>query len=248
MRPPALYSRDTGDGLLSYSELAQLADRRKLRPSTCQALYEMADTDHDGCVSLTEFSALGQVMKEIESLKKELGVAADAGEAVPVPKELEFFLKALKFGTRSSEHTEKRKKVWREWDPNGNGYLSLAEVDRGLRHRLETKAGRNRELGTKVWRHMRPSFIRAFNDANDAAPPRDGPLDADDYVTRSEFRVLIVYLRLYATMFEVFALVDGGSAGTTAEDDRRISRAEWNAAIPVLHAIGHSWAPFVALQ
>ena len=30
------------------------------------------------------------------------------------------------------------------------------------------------------------------------------------------------YLRLYATMFECFALVDGDSAGTTATDDRRI--------------------------
>ena len=222
-----------GDGLLSREELAALASSRILRPATCDALYGMADTDQDGLVSLQEFSALGQVLQQVESLKAELGLGADAAAAgSEQPKELSFFLKSISksYGARTAAAKDKRRRLWRKWDPNGNSYLSLAEVDRGLRMRLEEKAGRDTAFGTGVWRHCRPSFIRAFNDAKDAAPPSSkGALDSDDYVTPSEFRVLIVYLRLYATMFEVFAMVDGCSPGTTADDDRRISYSEWEA-------------------
>ena len=225
-----------GDGLLSREELAALASSRTLRPATCDALYGMADTDKDGLVSLQEFAALGQVLQDVEALKAELGLdtattggAAVAGEP---PQEAKFFLRSISksYGARTAEANAKRRRLWRKWDPNGNGYLSLAEVDRGLRMRLEEKAGRDKDLGTRVWRHFRPCFIRAFNDAKDVAPPSGaGPLDGDDYVTLSEFRVLLVYLRLYAMMFEVFALIDGCSLGTTHDDDRRISYSEWEA-------------------
>lgn len=69
----------------------------------------------------------------------------------------------------------------------------------------------------------------------------------DDYVTQREFRLLICYLSLYATMYELFALVDGGGEGVTEDDDSRISKAEWDAAVPALQA-ATAWAPFVALQ
>jgi hypothetical protein len=49
-------------------------------------------------------------------------------------------------------------------------------------------------------------------------------------------------------MYELFALIDGGSEGFTAEDDARISRSEWDAAVPAVQAASTSWAPFVALQ
>jgi len=244
-----------GDGLLSREELAALASSRTLRPATCDALYGMADTDKDGLVSLQEFAALGQVLQDVEALKAELGLdtattggAAVAGEP---PQEAKFFLRSISksYGTRTAEANAKRRRLWRKWDPNGNGYLSLAEVDRGLRMRLEEKAGSDKALGTRVWRHFRPCFIRAFNDAKDVAPPSGaGPLDGDDYVTLSEFRVLLVYLRLYAMMFEVFALIDGCSLGTTHDDDRRISYSEWEASLGAVRSAGSTWAPFLALQ
>ena len=33
----------------------------------------------------------------------------------------------------TSEDAEKRKKMFSGFDPNGNGYLSLAEIDKGIR-------------------------------------------------------------------------------------------------------------------
>lgn len=49
-------------------------------------------------------------------------------------------------------------------------------------------------------------------------------------------------------MFEVFSLVDGGGAGTTADDDRRLDKEEWVAGIKSMKRAGASWAPFVVLQ
>ena len=46
--------------------------------------------------------------------------------------------------------------------------------------------------------------------------------DDDDYVTRSEFRLLVRYLGIYATWYEVFMAVDGGTDGITAEDGERM--------------------------
>ena len=43
-------------------------------------------------------------------------------------------------------------------------------------------------------------------------------------------------------------LIDGGSSGVTADDDKKIQYAEWTAAINTVRAIGNSWADFVRLR
>merc|ERR1712203_621416 len=93
--------------------------------------------------------------------------------------------------------------------------------------------------------------IRAFNDAKDVAKLKPIPgasANTDDYVTKREFRLFVCFLRYYCTWFEVFALVDGNTDGTTAEDDRRLSRSEWCNAVEKVVSAGNSWAPFLALQ
>jgi len=120
---------------------------------------------------------------------------------------------------------------YRGWlDPNGNGLVSLAEADGWIKIQL-THALKDEGLADTLWRRFRPSFIHAFNDAKDAARPKSpakilaGTKTAtmDDYVTRSEFRVLCAYLCLYAIMFDAFSIVDK-STGDMA--DRRISQEE----------------------
>jgi len=49
-------------------------------------------------------------------------------------------------------------------------------------------------------------------------------------------------------MFEVFAMIDGNSPGTTAEDDRRVSYNEWCSALEDVKEAGYTWAPFVNLK
>lgn len=54
-----------------------------------------------------------------------------------------------------------------------------------------------------------------------------GTATTDDWVQFFEFRLLCTYLVIYAVIWEAFSLIDGGSAGTTKADDRRISPKEW---------------------
>ena len=63
--------------------------------------------------------------------------------------------------------------------------------------------------------------------------------DDDEVVTRNEFRLLLVYLGIYATWYEVFLFVDWNL-------DHRISRAEFVAALPRINLAGRTWANSIA--
>ncbi len=66
----------------------------------------------------------------------------------------------------------------------GNGYLSLAEVDKGLQE----------SCGLDAVYKCKPAIIRAFNAAKGLK--KNGVKDqADDYVTKIEFRMLLVFLK-----------------------------------------------------
>jgi hypothetical protein len=94
--------------------------------------------------------------------------------------------------------------------------------------------------GQDIWKQFRPSYIRAFNDAKDIATNKKigKTISADDYVQPSEFRCLAIYLCVYCVMFDAFSLIDGDSAGTTADDDRRIDIDEWKAGYSKIAGIG----------
>ena len=70
------------------------------------------------------------------------------------------------------------------WDFNGNGYLSLAEIDKGLK-----------DLGPKmepVYK-AKSAMMRAFQAAKDHCKGKSAV--GDDYVERYEFRIFMLYLR-----------------------------------------------------
>jgi len=167
------------------------------------------------------------------------------------------FKASFSFGDETSAALDKRNELYPCWDTNDNGFLSLAEVDLGIKTTLIGDL-KNRKEGERIWKRFRKSYIRAFVDAADAAPQRNAKscvisggkrrtVNDDDFITRREFRLLICYLTLYATMYELFSLIDGNSEGVTVDDDNRISRKEWIDGIGHVHRAGKSWAPFVAL-
>lgn len=115
---------------------------------------------------------------------------------------------------------------------NGNGFLSLAEVDLGLKTMLVSALGTQK--GGKIWKRFRRCYIRAFADAADAAPDHHRlrasshtRLSDDDFVSRREFRLLFVYLRIYATWYEVRGrrLCVRASAVDAAVTNERVLRA-----------------------
>ena len=58
----------------------------------------------------------------------------------------------------TSEDKERRKAMFRQFDPNGNGYLSLAEIEKGVRD----------VLAIDEMFDAKPAIIRAFNSAKNA--------------------------------------------------------------------------------
>jgi len=201
-------------------------------------------------------SALSSVGGSMKSL---LGILPTAPPVPGEPVDLSRFKKIFDFGGLDKAAKAKRDKLYPCWDLNDNGFLSLAEVDQSVKVTLISELKSSKE-GERIWKKFRKSYIRAFVDAADAAPQRKSGgtvklpngrrrvVNDDDYVTRREFRLLICYLGIYATMYELFSLIDGGTEGVTVEDDNRISKAEWVAALPLMQAAAKSWAPFEALK
>jgi Ca2+-binding EF-hand superfamily protein len=105
------------------------------------------------------------------------------------------------------EAKARRAKLFRQFDPNGNGYLSLAEVDKGIRDVLHLDAVFD----------CKPAVNRAFHAARKLAPSKTK--QSDDYLTLPEFRVFLQYLRQYFEMWQAFSKIAGA--------DRRISLDEF---------------------
>ncbi|TRY81163.1 hypothetical protein TCAL_16785 [Tigriopus californicus] len=109
---------------------------------------------------------------------------------------------------RTDEAKEKRRTLFKEFDPNDNGYLSLAEVDRGVRD----------VLGIEEVFNCKPAVNRAFHFAKKASQGDDkyGP----DYLEFREFRLFLQTLRQNFEYFQAFARIDTG-------DDNRVSKEEF---------------------
>jgi Ca2+-binding EF-hand superfamily protein len=123
---------------------------------------------------------------------------------------------------KTEEAKAKRMALFDQFDPNNNGYLSLAEVDKGCRD----------VLGIYEIFQAKKVILRAFEAArglNDPKVPK-GDLGCS-YVERMEFRMLLLYLRQYFEIWQIFDQVD-------SDDDHRLDLAEFKAALPKLEAWG----------
>ncbi len=82
---------------------------------------------------------------------------------------------------------------------NGNGYLSLAEVDKGLTDVVQ--------LPTLF--AAKPVLMRAFMAAKTKTKAKTS--HSDDYITKGEeFRYMFQYLRQYYEFFVAFQKIDNG--------------------------------------
>ena len=94
---------------------------------------------------------------------------------------------------------------------NGNGLLSLAEVDKGMKDVIKLP----QLFDTK------PVLLRAFNAAKTKI--KSTSKYGDDYVNKSEYRHLLKYLRQYFEYWAAFGRIDANS-------DRRVSFDEFKQA------------------
>jgi len=114
---------------------------------------------------------------------------------------------------KDAESKAKRKAMFRQFDPNGNGILSLAEVDKSIREVLQIDAVFD----------AKPAIMRAFQAAKDKdTKSKRGDL-GDDYIEFKEFRFFLLSLRQYFEYWNAFMRVDD-------DNDRRISLEEFTEA------------------
>ncbi len=122
----------------------------------------------------------------------------------------------------TEEQRQKRIQIWDAIDVNGNKILSLAEIDKGMRDVVRLPA----------LFELKPVLIRAFTAAkNKVKSTTKKSYNADDYVSKGEFRFLLKYLRTYYELWVAFDRIDTG-------DDRRVSHSEFIAAKPMLEKWG----------
>ena len=107
---------------------------------------------------------------------------------------------------------ERRKRLFKNADVNGNGYLSMAEVDKVILQ----------EIGSADLASAKPVITRAFNAAKAL-----GAGNSPDYVEKSEFRLLLVYLRQYFELYVAYNRLD-------TSDDRRLSLPEFREGVQLL--------------
>lgn len=120
---------------------------------------------------------------------------------------------------KTNEDRNKRKKIWNEIDMNGNGYVSLAELDKGLRDSLQIP----------VLFDLKKVLMRAFQAAKNKVPPKTKY--SEDYLEWLEFRICLVYLRQYFEYYVMFCRVD-------TSDDFKINLEEFKKALPTLEKWG----------
>ena len=109
---------------------------------------------------------------------------------------------------KTPEEFARRSEMWAAIDINGNGYVSLAELDKGVRD----------NMGQEALFDCKPALIRAHTAAKNKVKTKGE--HGEDYVERCEFRLVLWYLRQYFEYYVAFAIVD-------EDDDRRISLEEF---------------------
>jgi len=109
---------------------------------------------------------------------------------------------------RTAEQKAKRKEIFTRFDVNGNGYLSLAEVDKATRDVLQSD-----ELFD-----CKDAVNASFHYAKKVSPGESK--HGDDYLEFREFRLFFQTLRQYFEYFQAFSRLDTG-------DDSRVSKEEF---------------------
>lgn len=121
---------------------------------------------------------------------------------------------------RTAADKSRRDKLFSDFDPNGNGFLSLAEIDKALRDAVKLP----------FLFECKPVIIRAFQAARKAVPPSAANHNGD-FVSKRTFRLLLWYLKQYFNVWKIFSECDESG-------DRRVSEDEFSTAITKLVELG----------
>ena len=107
-----------------------------------------------------------------------------------------------------------------DFDPNGNNFLSLAEIDKGFK-----------DMGEKAKEiyDCKPAMRQAFQASKDYYKSRSSL--GDDFIERQEFRIFLIYMYQYFEYFKLFEALD-------ANNDQRLEFTEFKKGLTVLSKWG----------
>lgn len=205
--PDSIFSeidRD-GGGMILFDEFAHWAIQHKLD----------LDDDDDAPDAGAGSGLIAGAPKPKAGVKKAAPTAA-----TPAAKAIDWadVAKKLPWGA-DEESVKRRKKLFKVFDPNGNGLLSLAEVDKGV--------GEDLKMGDVICKAV---IIRAFQ-ASKTVNQSESKAANDDYVDFTEFRTLLLYLRQYLELWVMFEAID-------TNKDKRIDASEFAAAAKLVESWG----------
>merc|ERR1712012_314853 len=109
---------------------------------------------------------------------------------------------------RNKDAFSQRKEMWTAMDINGNGYLSLAEVTKGVRDVIAVD-----ELFDAI-----PAINRSFHHVKAVSKAENS--HGDDFIQFSEFRLFLQTLRQFFEYFQAFNRLDTG-------EDQRVDKEEF---------------------
>ena len=97
---------------------------------------------------------------------------------------------------KTTEERAKRRALWKSMDMNGNGFLSLAEFDRGI---IDV-------LNLPDLFKQKKIILRAFTSAKNKVKGKKK--QSGDFVELLEFRYILIYLRQYLEYYAMFCRLD----------------------------------------
>jgi len=120
------------------------------------------------------------------------------------------------------EGSKRRNKLFQQMDPNGNGSLSLTEVQAGLPPLLESEGTKQRKTNETAEglipgvNDFKPAIKAAFRLARSMGDPSGGDSATVD---RSEFHGLLVYFRHYLELLALFKKLDDSGDMLLGEEE-----------------------------
>lgn len=115
------------------------------------------------------------------------------------------------------------KQLWKRMDFNGNGVISLAEIDKCVIEMVNGKSW-------PEYLNSKPALMRAYQKTTKLDSQEGDAEDkghAEDYVVKTDFSDLLLNLFWFAKLWQIFELVDAGH-------DRRVDVGEFTAGLSYL--------------
>lgn len=223
----SVYAESSGsDQDLSHNDFRECMQKMgvPMTQEEVSSLWSEIDADNSGAVSFEEFCVFmrGQVCgpgdaheeaadkhnaDTLEAMKKASGDAATMGGMVKKKNFADFDRLEKKIKSICAEQSGRgATKLWRCLDYNGNGYVSLAEVDKFVVEKYPLL-------------NHKPALMRAFQASKNVNGTQTG--FAADNIERKEFKLLLINLFYYNKLFWLFDQADQHG------HDRRMDFEEW---------------------